>query len=615
VRLTPASRLQLNQEAWQLSRVALVPPRWAREFLRKFETKKRSGPLRDANLWMLETTEKYQAFRIPANATDEDICHIAKRQALQTMDVPRMQVFADVRQAAEGMADYVRRWGIEPPDFSIDKHGVMKMTPQAAIARMTCAQWWRRRLRAVHAREVEGEAVRLGFVHRKADIYVSHESHERRIQQRKRNANALENTIAENDQGQQFTLAELSALTTANPRIRRGELMTRIAGFEEIAKAVGHAAEFVTLTCPSAYHARLSVTGEENPRYAGYTPRESQGYLSKMWQRIRAALDRAGVGRYGFRIAEPHHDGCAHWHMILFMAADAVGKFREIMTRYALRESPNEPGAQANRIKFESINFGRGSAAGYVAKYVAKNVDGFGVENDLFGNPIEQRCSRVEAWASTWGIRQFQPVGGPPVTVWRELRRMGEGQTEATEKARAAADVGDWAGYVRVNGGAIARRDARPLTLARTRDGERWNNGNPEPAPLGRYGEVAKGAVYGVLDIVRGVATCSRRFVWRILRGATGGEKTSPWSPVNNCTEGGAMLGLINGRKAQEAAKNDGIGSETEGGGSGASDRSGSDASAGGGKGKKSAGAVSGDAVASGGERAGKGGGRKRGES
>ena len=89
----------------------------------------------------------------------------------------------------------------------------------------------------------------------------------------------LEATTATNELGQEYALAELAAKGIANKAIRRGELMTRIAGFERIAVDCAHVGLFFTMTCPSRMHKWRTVAGGkvvENRRYDGTTPKEAQ---------------------------------------------------------------------------------------------------------------------------------------------------------------------------------------------------------------------------------------------------------------------------------------------------------------------------------------------------
>lgn len=245
--------------------------------------------------------------------------------------------------------------------------------------------------------------------------------------------------------------------------------MVRMAGFEQIADELGHVGDFWTLTAPSRFHPILSQSGAHNPNADGSTVRDTQRYLNQVWRRIRAALWRQGIYPYGFRVAEPHHDGTPHWHLLVFLPPNQVEPARAIVRHYALADSPDEPGAQAHRCTFTAIDRSRGSATGYIAKYIAKNIDGFALSADDPATPDELRnqapetvAQRVRAWASIHGIRQFQQIGGPPVGVWREARRLRQPQAAELEEVRQAADRGDWAAFTRAMGGPLARRTDHP---------------------------------------------------------------------------------------------------------------------------------------------------------
>lgn len=518
-RLVPGT--EAYDAAWLGKMLSYLPERWRVRASAQHAQRVRVDGECSGNTWLRELADEMQrgAF-LGLDATDADIRDAAKDLAGSLYDlacdwVTDLHGLTQIRAAAES---FCAGRGVVPPGADT--------TDQGMLNRVFSSEWWVRRLRAAHGRRLEKHAQRMGYVSRKAGCYVSNENVLRRRDQRKRNAAAMAAAELENQFGDVFTLAELAERTNANPRIRRAELMTRISGFEAVAQGVGHAAEFWTGTAPSRFHA-VKMTGERNERHDGSTARDAQAHLVKAWAQCRAAMHRRGIRPYGFRIAEPHHDGCPHWHLLLFMPAEQVEEARELFSKYFLaKHEPDERGALGNRCKFVAIDRSRGSAAGYVAKYISKNIDGFGIGSDLYGNDEVTTAERVDAWAATWGIRQFQQIGGAPVGVWRELRRIkdADGLSDVAQGARAAADAGAWAEYVAIQGGPLVKREELPLRTAYTREGEKFNPVTFEPEPAENcYGEPAAKSVYGVRDTVKGCAYLSRIFRWVAPKGERAG--------------------------------------------------------------------------------------------
>ncbi|MGR7256860.1 replication endonuclease [Klebsiella aerogenes] len=341
-----------------------------------------------------------------------------------------------------------------------------------AIARLQKEKWWLSKVRRIHDRWREHLMIATGYVSKVASPYCSDPCFREWVAQKKANLeflNAME--LEDQDTGERSSLLDKVMGSVSNPKIARHELMVRMRGFEDMANEMGLVGMFYTLTAPSRYHSTHVQSGKRNDKYRDASPRKTQKYLCKVWSRVRAKWGREGIRTFGFRVAEPHHDGTPHWHLLLFLRPEEAECATAIFRKHALREDGGEPGAQEHRFTVTPIDEKFGSATGYIAKYISKNIDGYGMDGELddeSGQPVKEMAKRVRAWASRWSIRQFQQIGGAPVTTWRELRRLGSRELvlhPELEAARAAADAPDWPGYTNAQGGPFVPRDCLRVRL------------------------------------------------------------------------------------------------------------------------------------------------------
>ena len=444
------------------------------------------------------------------------------------------------------------------------------------LKRWIDAKWWARRLRKIGDQYNEHCAILLGKVRKGVSAYVSSQGLQAFVERQQRAAAWLKDMEAYNAQDDIIiNLEDAVKASIANPENRRHELVVRARGFSDVADEMGYVGLFFTWTAPSRFHPWKTVKAAqvgkadsttENPKYQGQSPRDTQRYIAKQWERCRSALARnitwapglplpgkplcCSVFRvvdprldgnprwhvgglwdncrqilantlrpfddpieyFGFRVVEPHHDGTPHWHMLVWVRPAHQHRLISILQRYALadnkedlvrRRHPDSKQPYSDitpRFDWKVMDKEKGGAVGYIVKYIAKNIDGYrvGEQGDLEAETAAtEGARRVRAWASLWGLRQFQPLKGPPVGVWRELRRLpGRLQAEkgivvaplaspVMEECRRYADAADWKNFTQAMGGPCCRRDARPLSLYHTAKDEPNQYGEPVTKLLG----------------------------------------------------------------------------------------------------------------------------------
>lgn len=483
-----------------------------------------------------------------------------------------MTIRADFIQRSRDMGDYaydpedeypaflaakslLDGYALRDPEFDYDFENPDAPRPHHWLNRWCDAAYLVRAIRRVSARRLFDASRVAGVVGKFAQPYAPDYLVSRRVHRVHKNRSTLSGLAAVciDDGMVGCPLVDAIDASVSNPEVQRAELMTRLKGFETIAKQERHAALFLTITCPSRFHPTSG--GKTNPNWiaAGRpTVKDGQDYLNGVWRNIgRRCADkgtekapREPISVYGFRFAEPHADGTPHWHCIIFVPYKRANEYRSICRKECFKDSPNEAGASKHRFTCKPLSLKRGSAVGYCSKYIAKNVDGFAVGEDFeTGTSALTTVQRVLAWKSANNIRQFQQVGGPTVTAWRELRRMAnqdydmpgfetltQGDWLLLDACRRAADEGNWDAFCVAMGGIFCPRDAQTLrpSYSTPRAFTRLNAGNVgrpyhenaadfelRVSPEGRltqYGDPAKTTVDGLLFNQIHIATRLKRY-------------------------------------------------------------------------------------------------------
>ncbi|WP_245675208.1 replication endonuclease [Candidatus Erwinia dacicola] len=267
-----------------------------------------------------------------------------------------------------------------------------------AILRMTSPDWWGRKIWRLRCDWRENQLRAIGAVHKKAHAYVSASSLIEWQEQRRKSRDFFKSHELVDEDGNVSSLEDMINKSTSNLAIRRHELMARQAGVELVAQQRGDVGIFLTITCPSKYHSNIQ-SGHHNAKWNHSTVAQAQSYLCRIWGRATAKLKREKLRPYGFRVAEPHHDGTPHWHALLFMPQAEVKATVAILRAYFIAEDRDELGRNTGaRFKSKKMDPSKGSATAYIAKYISKNIDGHALAGELSdetGKPLNETAKYV----------------------------------------------------------------------------------------------------------------------------------------------------------------------------------------------------------------------------
>lgn len=378
---------------------------------------------REAQNLATVATTTLASFRADVGAPESVTCDVLYNKKLTRVYTQLSKVYAVV--------------GISAPAILTAKKTpitIKNESLESAILRLVCDKWAARKVDRLARRTREQVAIAMGEVG-KHSPYVSPRGLTEFRHKQKAAAAFLDNYVLVNEKLDcEISLREAAEAGQSNPVNRRTELMIRANGLQDIAMQENMKAYFLTITAPSKYH-------PNSAKFEGATPRKTHGYLQECWVLVRALWAKEGIKPKGVRVVEPHKDACPHWHMLVFFPngqeETALKIARNVFCAEDRHELTNQKtGKEDLTPRFDAKFMTMGvdengrecSPVSYLAKYISKNVDGFGLENEQDheapDHNITDMVQSVTAWARIHGVRQFQFFGLESVTLWREVRRI-----------------------------------------------------------------------------------------------------------------------------------------------------------------------------------------------
>ncbi len=269
-----------------------------------------------------------------------------------------------------------------------------------------------------------------------------------RNQQKSQWQEFAKNTIFEkkNEAGETQQI-EMTDILNSSQKKRLAETYALLKGIEDYARSRGLTWIFVTLTAPGRMHPN-PTKGQEN--CDGSTPAESHQWIHQAWRRAEARMRKNDVIVSGPRTTEPMGDGCAHWHMMLFVHPLEIVEVEKAL-RYQ-NEWRSEIGCKI------MLNDGRAKGASYLFKYITKAL---GSSEEI----KDESNAKVDAWRSTWSIRSMQWIGMPPLKLWRALRKISAPSDGGIKKIWEAVQNGDGAKFIELAGGLNVKKKDRPFAI------------------------------------------------------------------------------------------------------------------------------------------------------